>query len=102
MLYVEMQLSGIIKVYELSDELVILRAALDAGAECFPIPDTIDDAIEYIKSDCYNLEIFETVEDAEDWAEAYSSFRAEEVRAELRRYMTRKAEQLASKQIVAA
>ncbi|WP_226019392.1 hypothetical protein [Novosphingobium sp. FKTRR1] len=90
MLYIEMQLSGTVKVYELSDKLVLLKAYVLANGECVNPPETIDDAIEYMKADCYRLEIFECFEDAEDWADTYTSFRAEEVRAELRRFATRR------------
>jgi len=90
MIYIEKQLSGLVKAYELSDELILLKASILARGECVEIPETIDDAIEYIRADCYSLEIFETFEDAEDWADTYTGFRAEEVRAELRRFYLRK------------
>ncbi len=39
----------------------------------------------------HRLETFDTLALAEDWAAGYSGFRAEEVRAELRRYQLRSA-----------
>lgn len=92
MIYIEMQLSGSVQVYDLTDRLVLLRATIEARAECLPIPHTMAEALAYLAARCYQLEIFEDMDDARDWAAEYTGFRAGEVRAELARFAFRRAE----------
>ena len=92
MIYLELQLCGIVRVYDLSDRLVLLRATIEARAECLPIPETMEDAHAYLRSRCYQFEMFEDLAEAEAWAEDYHGFRSGEVRAELRRFRARATE----------
>lgn len=91
MIYIELQLSGSVQVYNLSDRLVLLRTTIEARAECLPIPHTMAEALAYLEARCYQLEIFEDMAQAQAWANDYSGFRAGEVRAELARFETRQA-----------
>ncbi len=102
MIYIELQLGGLVRAYELSDKLILLKATILARGECVPLPETIEDAIEYMRSGCYGLEIFESFDEAEAWADTYSGFRAGEVRAELRRFYTRRQTYAAAAHEIAA
>jgi hypothetical protein len=90
MVYLEIQLDGSAKFYEIADARLLLKVAIETQAACLPMPSTMYDAHEYLRAHCYQLEIFGSVEDAEDWAESYTGFRACEVRAELARYALRR------------
>ncbi len=91
MIYFEMALAGSVHVYEMTERLFILRAAIEAKSAALEIPTTPQEAHEYRRSTCYALEIFPDLEDAEAWAESYQGFRAEEVRAALARFLARRA-----------
>jgi hypothetical protein len=91
MIYIELQLDGKVRVYEMSDKLVLLRVSVDARAECLPVPVLIEQAHDYLRAGCYQFEMFDTLADAEDWAESFHGFRAAEVRAELSRFEVRRA-----------
>jgi|SRR5579859_5138243 len=90
MIYIEMQLDGKVKTYELNDFLLLSMVSLEAQAAFLPVPDTTDQAHDYLRSTCFQLEMFETYEHAATWAEAYGGFRAGEVRAELARFIQRR------------
>jgi hypothetical protein len=92
MIYFEMQLDGHVRVYEMSDRLLLLRVALDTKAAALPVPSGIEEAHEYLRACCHELEMFETSDHAEAWAESYNGFRAAEVRKQLARYLARRAE----------
>jgi len=92
MIYFEMNLDGQVKVYEMSDRLLVLRVALETKAAALPIPSSIDEAHDYLRAGCHQLEMFETAEHAEAWAESFTGFRADEVRKQLARYLERRAE----------
>lgn len=91
MIYFEMQLDGKVKVYEATDRIFLLRVRLCAEAEALPIPDSVEQAHDYARAGCFQFEMFEGIEDAENWAERYGGFRAGEVRAALERFMLRRA-----------
>jgi hypothetical protein len=101
MIFLEMQLSGNVVCYEMSDRLLMLKVSLETRAECLPVPTTTDEALNYLSSTCWNLEIFNDYDEAEDWADVYTGFRADEVRAELRRFYSRKAAMTARDTIAA-
>ncbi len=90
MIYIELQLGGNVHVYDLPDELVLMRVTIEARAEHLPVPRTVEEAHEYLRANCYQLEMFETLPHAFDWAEAYRGFRAGEVRAGLARFEIRR------------
>src|SRR5579872_1052543 len=92
MLYIEMQLDGKVKAYELSDYLLLTKITVETHAAFLPIPDTTEEAHDYLRSTCFQLEMFETYEHAASWAASYDGFRAGEVRAELRRFDQRRAQ----------
>lgn len=92
MIFVEMQLSGKVSIYELTEHMLLLKVYIETRAAHLPTPSATDTALDYLRSTCWGLEIFESIEDAEDWADDYRGFRAEEVRAEFRRFMVRKGE----------
>jgi hypothetical protein len=89
MIYFELNLDGNVKVYEMTDRLVILRAAIETEARALPVAETIDEAIEYVRACCFHFECFETLEDADLWQSLYSGFRAAEVHKEFARYTKR-------------
>ncbi len=91
MIYMELQLSGNVQIYELSDRLLLLKTTIQTRAECLPIPQLVEEAHEYMRAACYQLEMFESLDHAEAWAESYAGFRAGEVRAELARFQIRRA-----------
>ena len=91
MIYIEIQLSGQVLVYDLPDHLVMVRATIMAQAECLPTPESMAEAHDYMRAGCHQMEIFESLAHAEDWAESYSGFRAGEVRAGLTRFQIRRA-----------
>ncbi len=91
MIYFEINLDGRVKVYEMSDRLVLLRVSLEAKAAALPIPQNGEEAHSYLRAGCYQLEMFEARDEAEDWAESYQGFRAAEVQKQLARYLDRKA-----------
>jgi hypothetical protein len=102
MIYVELQLDGKVRVYEMADRLVLVRVAVDANAQCLPIPRVMSQAHDFIRAGCYQFEMFESLQDAEDWADGYQGFRAAEVRAELDRFEVRRASFSALGVVVAA
>ena len=71
MIYCELALDGQVKIYEMTDRLLL------------------DEAIEYIKTRCYQFECFDTLTDFENWLEDYSGFREGEVRKEYCRLIER-------------
>ncbi len=91
MIYIELQLSGNVQIYELSDRLVLLKVTIQTRAECLPLPQVIEEAHEYMRAGCFQLEMFESLEHAEAWADSYAGFRAGEVQAELTRFRIRRA-----------
>jgi hypothetical protein len=91
MIYCEIQLDGRVRFYEATDNRLMLRVSLETEAASLPAPPTIHDAHDFIRSNCHQLEIFDTFAHAENWAENYHNFRAGEVRAELRRFALRRA-----------
>ena len=92
MIYIEMQLGGQIHIYEQSHHLLLLRTSIAARAERLPVPSSFAEALAYLSANCYQLEIFDTLNEALAWAEGYIGFRAGEVRAELDRFAIRSAE----------
>jgi hypothetical protein len=91
MIYFELNLDGSVKVYEMTDRLVLLRAQIETRARALPIAETVDDAIEYLRAGCFQFECFETLIEAETWQSSYAGFRAFEVRAEFHRFKARSA-----------
>ena len=92
MIYFELQLDGKTRVYEQSDRLFLARLRLLAEAEALPPPLTMAEAHEYARAGCFQLEMFTDLEEAEAWTERYGGFRAGELRAAFRRFVTRRAE----------
>ena len=89
MIYCELALDGQVKIYDISDRLLLLIVSLESKARVLPEPTTIDEAIEYIKSRCYQFECFETLTDFENWLEDYTGYREGEVRKEYCRLIER-------------
>jgi hypothetical protein len=89
MFYVEMQLDGKVKISFLSDHILMWRVQLEAMASCLPQPGNVADAHEYLRANCFQFEMFETLDHLANWAEHYAGFRAGEVRAELARFEAR-------------
>ena len=91
MIYCEIQLDGRVRFSESSENRLMLRVSLETEAACLPAPLSIHDAHEFLRSNCHQLELFDSFAHAENWAENYQNFRAAEVRAELRRFSFRRA-----------
>jgi hypothetical protein len=89
MIYCELSLDGQVKIYDMPDRLLLLVVSLESKARALPVPTTIDGAIEYIKTRCYQFECFETLTDFENWLEDYNGFRVGEVRKEYCRLIER-------------
>ena len=102
MLYIEIQLGGQARVYEMSDAPLLRKLAIEAQAACLPLPMTMAQAHDYLRAGCFQFEMFETVEHAQHWANDYQGFRADEVRAEIGRYRSRRAAVLADIEFTAA
>lgn len=103
MYYIIFQLGsyqGAVRVMHLPDELLLFKMKLDCNACSYPPPKNAAEALACFKATAFELQSFPTLEDAETWACTYHGFRAEEVRAELRRYRERLAGRAAG--IVAA
>jgi hypothetical protein len=92
MIYLQMQLSGNVRIFDLTDRLVILITSLEARGQALPVPIGLDEAIEYMRASCFTLEMFETYEHLATWVESYLGFRAGEVMAEFRRFTRRREE----------
>lgn len=92
MIYFEIQLDSRVNVLDLSDQTFLFRAQIEAAAEALPVPRDLTTAHDYIRSRCYQFELFDSLDEAEAWAERYIGFRAGEIRAALRRYTERRAE----------
>jgi hypothetical protein len=90
MIYIEMTLEGRVNVYDMTERLFLLRAAIEAKAAALPVPTTLQEAQEFRRAGCYQFEMFCELDDADAWADAYSGFRAEEVRKELARFIARR------------
>lgn len=101
MLYVELQLDGKARIYELSDSRLLHMVAMEAEAACLPLPQTIDDAHDYLRAGCFQFEMFETFDHAANWAACYQGFRAGEVTAALARYCFRRAAVVAAVEFAA-
>ena len=91
MIYIEMQLSGLVRVFEQSEATVLLRVRLEAEAACEPLPETMDEAHDYMQAACFQFEMFDTFSHAQHWLETYRGFRADEVRAAFARFEARRA-----------
>jgi len=89
MIYCELALDGQVKIYDMTDRLLLLIVSLESNARALPVPTTTDEAIEYIKSRCYQFECFESLTDFENWLEDYKGFREGEVRKEYCRLIER-------------
>jgi hypothetical protein len=90
MIYFELQLDGKTRVYEQSDRLFLTRLRLLAEAEALPPPPSMAEAHDYARAGCFQFEMFADLAEAEAWTERYGGFRAGEVRAAFRRFMTRR------------
>lgn len=91
MIYFELHLDGQVKVYEMTDRLVTLRVALETKAAALPIPTTPEQAHEYLRAGCHQFEMFSDSDEAEEWADSFTGFRAAEVRKQFARYIERRA-----------
>jgi hypothetical protein len=94
MIYVQMQLDGRVKICELPDRLLLLSTSIEAEARSLPRPASMDECIEYMRSTCFTLEIFDTFDHLAWWVETYDTFRAGEVKAEFRRFADRRPDEL--------
>jgi len=92
MIYFEFRLEGNVKVYEMSDRLMVLRAALETKAQALPVAQTIEDAHAYFRSGCFQFEMFESLDHAAAWIEGYSGFREAAAASAFARYVERRAE----------
>ena len=92
MIYFNIQLDGQVRIYELSDRLAILIAALETRAQSLPIVETLSEAISYFRSKCYQFECFAELEDAQYWIDDYLGFREAEIRKQWRGFMERRSE----------
>jgi hypothetical protein len=101
-IYVELRLDGTIKIYEHADHILLLIYALQARAACLPVPDTIDQAHEYIRANCHQLEMFESIDHLETWICDYQGFRAQAAYTEFLAYQQRRREFLGIAASVAA
>jgi hypothetical protein len=93
-IYFEIGLDGSVHVYEMTDAQLLQKIGVETRASFLPVPDTIQQAHEYVRSNSYRLEMFENWALAEYWMADYSGFGAEEIRAELRQYQMRRASYL--------
>jgi hypothetical protein len=91
MIYIEMHLDGRVKVFEQSDETLLLRVRLEAESECEPLPESVEEAHDYMRAACIQLEMFDTLGHARSWVESFGGFRNGEVRAAFGRFLTRRA-----------
>jgi hypothetical protein len=89
MIYCELALDGQVKIYDMTDRLLLLIVSLESNARALPVPTTINEAVEYIKTRCYQFECFDTLIDFENWLEYYKGFREGEVRKEYARLIER-------------
>ena len=94
MIYVEFQLEGRVRMYQIADVDLLRKARIEARAAFLPVPETLDQVHDYLRANCFQLEMFETSDHLVHWAERYAGFRAGEARAELARYLTRRAAML--------
>ena len=92
MIYFNIQLDGQVRIYELSDRLMILIAALETRAQSLPIVETFSEAMDYLKSKCHMFQCFADFEDAEDWVDDYMGFREGEIRKQWRLFLERRSE----------
>jgi hypothetical protein len=91
MIYFEIQLDGRVNVYDMSASYLMQKVRLEASAEALPLPTSLAEAHDFIRANCYQFEAFDGIDEAEAWAERYQMFRAGEVRASFRRFLTRRA-----------
>jgi len=87
--YFEIGRFGGVQIHEMTGARLLLNAAADRGTAFLPAAETVEEAYGYLRTKVHQLETFDTLALAKDWAAGYSGFRAEEVRAELRRYQLR-------------
>jgi hypothetical protein len=90
-IYCAIDLDGRVHIYEMTDARLMKKIEVETQAAFLPVPETIDQVHEYLRSTTYQLEIFEDWTQLETWAASYAGFRAGELRAELRRYQMRRA-----------
>jgi hypothetical protein len=92
MVYFEFRLEGHVKVYDMSDQLMILRAAIETKAQALPVAQTIEDAHSYFQAGCFQFEMFESVDDAAAWVEGYTGFREAAAATSFAYYLIRRAD----------
>jgi len=102
MVYVEMQLDGKVRIYQISDLRLLHRVQIETNAAFLPVPTNMAEVHDYLRADCFQFEMFETFPHMRNWAANYGGFRAGEVRAELARLEMRRAERFADFELVAA
>ena len=90
-IYLEIRLDGSVHVYEMTDARLLLKAGIETRGAFLPPPRTVEEAHEYLRSNAYHLEMFETREHFRTWAEAYSGYQAETMRTAFRRHEMRRA-----------
>ena len=69
---------------------LLLNIAAEQRVAFLPTAQTVEAAYDYLRSKVHQLETFDTLALAENSAAGYGGFRADEVRAELRRYQLRR------------
>ncbi len=92
MIYFNIQLDGQVRIYDLSDRLMILITALETRAQSLPIVETLSEAINYFNSKCHLFECFAEIEDAQYWIDDYVGFREGEIRKQWRLFLDRRSE----------
>lgn len=92
MIYFEFRLEGHVRVYEMSDQLMILRAAIETKAQALPVAQTIEDAHSYFQASCFQFEMFESLDHAAAWVEDYTGFREAAVATAFSYYLQRRDE----------
>ena len=90
MIYFEFDQCGAVRVYDMTDRLLILRSAIEARARALPEPKNIKEAWNYYHTMLYAFHAFDDFEQAECWIGEYQGFRSGEARAEFRRFLNRK------------
>jgi hypothetical protein len=96
MFYCEIHRHGQVNFYELSRTQLLTKTTIEAHGGNWPVPLNEESAVAFWRSEREVLERFDTLAAADAWADAYSGFRAGEVRAELARFAARRAQRLAA------
>ena len=102
MVYVELQLDGKVRIYQITDMRLLHKVQIETAASYLPVPETMAEAHDYLRANCFQFEMFDTFAHMANWAEHYGGFRAGEVRAELARLEERRAGRVADLEFVAA